>query len=88
MTALAQATIAGIGLAVAGVPHRPRSPRSCSCSAWLIGTAPVLACGVVWLYWTDQTAWATVLVLAPITASLNNFLRPMLIRRAPTCRCS
>ena len=83
VTALVQAIIAGIGLAVAGVPHAAvLTAVMFLLGVAQIGTVPVLACGVVWLYWTDQTAWATVLVVwALITASLDNFLRPMLIRR-------
>src|SRR4030095_10821175 len=37
---------------------------------------------VIWLYWKDETLWGTVLVVwSLITTSLDNFLRPLLIRR-------
>ncbi len=83
VTALVQAVIAGIGLAVAGVPHAPvLTAVMFLLGVAQIGTVPVLACAVIWLYWSDQTVWATVLVVwALFTASLDNFLRPLLIRR-------
>src|SRR4030095_4998435 len=37
---------------------------------------------VIWLYWKDETLWGTVLVVwSLITTSLDNFVRPLLIRK-------
>jgi predicted PurR-regulated permease PerM len=42
----------------------------------------VLLGAVIWLYWRDDTLWGTVMVVwSLVTASLDNFLRPLLIRR-------
>jgi predicted PurR-regulated permease PerM len=47
-----------------------------------IGPAPVLAGAVVWLFLTGQAFWATVLIgWGLLTMSLDNVLRPILIRR-------
>jgi predicted PurR-regulated permease PerM len=43
---------------------------------------PVLLGAVIWLYWRDATLWGTVMVVwALVTVSLDNFLRPLLIKR-------
>jgi predicted PurR-regulated permease PerM len=47
-----------------------------------VGAVPVLVGAVIWLYWQDQTLWAAVLVVwSVITGSLDNFLRPILIKK-------
>ena len=47
-----------------------------------IGPMPVLLGAVIWLYWGGATLWGTVMVVwALVTVSLDNFLRPILIRR-------
>jgi len=47
-----------------------------------IGPMPVLLGSVIWLYWRDEPLWGTVMVVwALVTVSLDNFLRPLLIRR-------
>jgi predicted PurR-regulated permease PerM len=36
----------------------------------------------VWLYWSGQTGWGTfLLVITIITATIDNFIRPILIKR-------
>jgi predicted PurR-regulated permease PerM len=83
VTALVQSVIGGIGLAVTGVPH----PLLLSSIMFLlavaqIGPLPVLFGGAIWLYIGGQTVWAVVLLVWSVfTASLDNVLRPMLIRR-------
>ncbi|MGH7353017.1 MAG: AI-2E family transporter YdiK [Candidatus Rokuibacteriota bacterium] len=83
VTALVQSVAGGIGLVVTGVPH----PGLLTAIMFLFGVAqigavPVLIGAVIWLYWQDQMLWGTVmLVWSVITGSLDNFLRPILIRK-------
>jgi len=47
-----------------------------------VGAGPVLFGAVVWLYWKDETFWAVVMLgWSIITMSLDNVLRPILIKR-------
>jgi predicted PurR-regulated permease PerM len=47
-----------------------------------IGAGPVLFGAVIWLYWTDKTLWAIAMLgWSLFTVSLDNVLRPMLIKR-------
>ena len=83
VTAIVQSVLGGIGLAIAGVPYAAAltALMFMLCLAQL-GPTLVLAPAVIWLYWIDHTAWATVLLVwAIIVGSLDNFLRPMLIQR-------
>jgi predicted PurR-regulated permease PerM len=83
VTALVQAAISWIGLAVSGSP----SPLFltavifvlCLCQ---IGPTPILIPVIAWLYWSGAVVSGTVLVVfAVITLPLDNLLRPMLIRK-------
>ncbi|MGE5090185.1 MAG: AI-2E family transporter YdiK [Candidatus Levyibacteriota bacterium] len=83
VTALAQTVLAGLGLAVAGVPFAGllTGVILLLCIAQL-GPIIVLAPAVVWLYWSGATAWGTaLLVWTVIVGTMDNFLRPILIRR-------
>ena len=83
VTALVQTVLGGIGLAVAGVPFAAllTALMLMLCIAQL-GPALVLFPAVAWMYWTDQTGWATaLLVWSLVVSSLDNILRPMLIRK-------
>jgi predicted PurR-regulated permease PerM len=83
VTALVQSAVGGIGLVVTGVPHA----FLLTCVMMMlgiaqIGPAPVLIGAVIWLYASGQAFWGTVmLVWALVTASLDNVLRPILIKR-------
>jgi len=83
VTALVQSTLGGIGLAVAGVP----APALLSAIMFMlcvaqIGAGVVLIPAVIWLYWSGHNAWGTVLLVVTILVlSLDNFLRPMLIKK-------
>lgn len=83
VTALVQAVVGGIGLAVTGVPHAAiLTAIMFLLGVAQIGAVPVLVGGVIWLYWQDQTLWGTVMVVwTVITGSLDNFIRPILIKR-------
>jgi predicted PurR-regulated permease PerM len=83
VTALVQAVVGGIGLAVTGVPR----PVLLTAAMFLLGVAqvgavPVLIGGIVWLFWQEQPLWGTVLIVwSVVTGSLDNFLRPILIKK-------
>lgn len=83
VTALVQAALSGIGLGVAGVPFGGLLTAVVAflCIAQ-IGPSPVLVPAVIWLYWRGETAWGTfLLVWALIVVTMDNVLRPVLIRR-------
>jgi predicted PurR-regulated permease PerM len=83
VTALAQAVLGGIGVAVAGVPFAAvLTALMFLLAVAQIGAAPVLVAVAGWLYWQDRIGWAVaLLVWAGVVGSLDNVLRPLLIRR-------
>jgi predicted PurR-regulated permease PerM len=83
VTALAQTLLAGLGLAVAGVPFAGflTGMILLLCIAQL-GPVLVLAPAVVWLFWTGQTTWGiALLVWTVIVGAMDNVVRPILIRK-------
>ncbi len=83
VTALVQSVLGGIGLAVAGVPLAPvlTALMFMLCIAQL-GPLLVLAPAVAWMYWSGDSVWATVLLVwTLIVGSLDNVLRPYLIKK-------
>jgi predicted PurR-regulated permease PerM len=43
---------------------------------------PVLIPAVIWLYWSGDTSWGTLLLVSSlVVGTLDNFLRPLLIKR-------
>ena len=83
VTAVVQTVLGGIGLAVAGVPFASllSAVMLMLCIAQL-GPALVLFPAVAWMYWTGETAWATVLLVwSLVVSTLDNILRPMLIKK-------
>jgi predicted PurR-regulated permease PerM len=47
-----------------------------------IGPVPVLLGAVIWSYWANGALWGTLMLLfALVTGSLDNVLRPILIKR-------
>jgi predicted PurR-regulated permease PerM len=83
VTALIQAMIAALGLFVARVPFAALiAALVFLLSVAQIGGALVLVIPVAWLYWSGQSGWGTfLLVITIITATIDNFIRPILIRR-------
>jgi predicted PurR-regulated permease PerM len=83
VTAMVQALLAGIGLAVAGVPFASLlSALALMFCIAQIGPALVLFPAVGWMYWSGDTGWATaLLVWSLFVSTMDNFLRPMLIRK-------
>jgi predicted PurR-regulated permease PerM len=83
VTALVQSILGGIGLAVAGVPAAGilTAVMFILCVAQ-VGAGVVLIPAVIWLYWSGHNVWGTVLLVVSILVlSLDNFLRPMLIKK-------
>lgn len=83
VTAIVQTVLGGIGLAIAGVPFASllSAVMLMLCIAQL-GPALVLFPAVGWMYWMGDNGWATfLLVWSLFVGSLDNFLRPLLIKR-------
>ncbi len=83
VTALVQTLLGGIGLAVAGVPFASllAALMLMLCIAQ-IGPGLVLFPAVAWMYWNGDNGWATaLLVWSLLVTSLDNVLRPMLIKK-------
>jgi predicted PurR-regulated permease PerM len=82
ITAVVQSVLGGIGLALAGLPFAMvlTAAMFIMCIAQL-GPSLVLVPAVIWLYWSGESGWGTfLLVWTIIVTSLDNFLRPWLIR--------
>jgi predicted PurR-regulated permease PerM len=83
VTSLAQTIFSGLGLVIAGVPFAGvLTGVMFLLSVAQIGVLPVLGSAVVWLYWSGDSAWGTFLLVWTIVAgTMDNFLRPILIRK-------
>lgn len=82
VTALFQSAVGGIGLVVAGVPFAGvlGAVMFFLCLAQL-GPALVLIPAVIWMYTSGDATLATVLLVFSVVAmTLDNFIRPVLIR--------
>ena len=84
VTALVQSVMGAAGLAVAGVPFVGLlTALMFMLAVAQIGAAPILFCVVAWMYWRGDVGWATgLLVWTIIVSSMDNILRPILIRRS------
>ncbi len=83
VTAVVQSLLGGFGLAIAGVPWSGllTALMFMLCIAQL-GPAPVLVPAAIWLFWSGQTGWGIfIVVIAAVAMTLDNVLRPVLIRR-------
>ena len=83
VTALVQALLGGIGLAIAGVPFVAiLTAVMFMFSVAQIGAVPVLIPAVIWLYWRDDVVWGSfLLVVTVVVGMLDNILRPILIKK-------
>jgi predicted PurR-regulated permease PerM len=83
VTALVQSVMGGIGLAIAGVPFAAVLTAVMFMLALAqIGPLPVLLGGLGWLWWQGDTGWFIALfVWTIVVGSLDNILRPILIKR-------
>jgi predicted PurR-regulated permease PerM len=83
LTAIIQAVLGGLGLAVAGVPAAAvlTAVMFILCVAQL-GPGLVLVPSIILLYWKGDTLWGTVLLIWSLpVVILDNFLRPALIKK-------
>jgi predicted PurR-regulated permease PerM len=83
VTAIVQAVIGGIGLAIAGVPFAAllTAVMFILCIVQL-GPTLVLAPATIWVFYNGSTAWGVFLLVWTIVVGvMDNFLRPVLIRR-------
>jgi len=83
VTAVVQAGLGGIGLAIAGIPLAgPLSAVMLLLCIAQLGPGLVLLPAVAWVYWSGQTGWGTfLLVWSLVVIMLDNVLRPALIKR-------
>ncbi|HOD36400.1 MAG TPA: AI-2E family transporter YdiK [Syntrophales bacterium] len=82
-TAFIQSVLGGIGLAVAGVPGVTVLTLAMFVLALAqLGVFLVLLIAALWLFWKGQTVWGIVLLVwMVVVGGMDNFLRPILIRR-------
>jgi len=83
LTAIIQTVLAGIGLAITGVPAVAilTAVIFIFCIAQ-IGPAIVLILSVIWLFYSGQTLWGSVLIAWSIPVLLlDNIIRPVLIKK-------
>jgi predicted PurR-regulated permease PerM len=83
VTAIVQASLGGIGLAITGVPAAAllTAVMLMLCLAQ-VGPALVLVPSVIWLYWKGSPVSGTVLLVFSVLAiTLDNFIRPVLIKK-------
>jgi predicted PurR-regulated permease PerM len=83
VTAIVQSVLAGIGLAVAGVPFASvLTALIFILSIAQIGPTPILLAAVIFVYSKAGAIWGTgLLVWSIFCVSFDNVLRPMLIKR-------
>jgi predicted PurR-regulated permease PerM len=83
VTAVVQSLLAGLGLAVVGVPAVALLTALMFLLALAqIGTVPVLLPAVIWLYWSGQVGLAIgLLIWTVVVSTMDNFLRPWLIKK-------
>lgn len=83
VTAVVQTALAALGLFLAGIPYVSvfTALMFVACIAQ-IGPLIVLVPAAGWLFWNDQAGWGVfMLVWSAMVGTLDNILRPMLIRR-------
>ena len=83
VTALVQSTLGGLGLLITGVPFAGiLAAVMFMCCLAQIGPVLVLLPAIGWLYWSGDNTWGTVLLAwSLVVGSLDNFLRPWLIKK-------
>jgi predicted PurR-regulated permease PerM len=83
VTAIVQAALGGIGLLITGIPAAGflTAVMLMFCLAQ-IGPFLVLIPAVIWLYWSGQPVWGTVLlVVSAVAGTVDNVVRPFLIKK-------
>lgn len=82
VTALAQALLGGVGLAICGIGGATLlTVVMFICCLAQLGPLLVLIPAVAWLYWSGDTTWGTVLLVwSCLVGAMDGVLRPVLIR--------
>jgi predicted PurR-regulated permease PerM len=83
VTAILQAALGGIGLAIAGVPFAAvlTAVMFIFCIAQ-IGPLLILLAGTAWLFFAGHSGWGSFMLVWSIAVGLmDNFVRPVLIKR-------
>lgn len=83
VTAVAQTIVGGVGLAVVGLPFAGvmTALMLVLCLVQL-GPGWILVPAVVWMYYSGEVVWGSVLLVFTILAvTIDQFIRPILIRR-------
>ncbi|ATG17720.1 MULTISPECIES: AI-2E family transporter YdiK [Providencia] len=82
VTALIQAIVGGIGLALSGISYAAiLTVLIFICCVAQLGPLLVMVPSVLWLFWTGDTTWAIILgVWAAVVATMDGVLRPWLIK--------
>jgi predicted PurR-regulated permease PerM len=82
VTAVVQAVLGGVGLALAGVPFAgPLTALMFMLCIAQVGALPVLVPATIWTFWNGDTGWGIFLIVwSVVVGTLDNFLRPLLIR--------
>ncbi|MCV3305100.1 AI-2E family transporter, partial [Leclercia adecarboxylata] len=77
-----QSVLGGIGLALAGVPYATLFTVLMLLTCLMqLGPLLVLVPAIVWLYWSGDTTWGTVLLVwSCVVGTMDNVIRPILIR--------
>ena len=83
ITALAQSILAGLGLAVVGIPYASLlTALIFMLTIAQIGPGPVMIPATIWLFWSGSSGWGTaMLAWSVFVMGMDGFLRPVLIRR-------
>lgn len=83
VTAIVQTVLGGVGMAIAGIPYTAllSAVMLMLCIAQM-GPGLILFPAVAWLFWKGETSWGVfLLVWSVVDVTLDNFLRPMLIKQ-------
>ena len=83
VTAVAQTVFSGLGVMIAGVPFAGVLTAAMLLLAIAqIGVVVVLGAATAWLFWTGDSGWGIfLLVWTVIAGTMDNLLRPILIRK-------
>lgn len=82
VTALAQGILGGVGIAIAGIPYATLlTVLMVLCCLVQLGPLPILIPCIIWLYWSGDTTWGTVLLVwSSVVGMMDSVIRPLLIR--------
>jgi predicted PurR-regulated permease PerM len=83
ITALIQSILAGLGLAVVGIPYAALlTALIFMLTIAQLGPGPIMIPATIWLFWKGSTGWGiAMLVWSIFVMGMDGFLRPILIRR-------